>query len=613
MYKMFNFLNKKLLVGFLVFAMVSNFLLPGFLVKKANAQFGGVVHLSPISVSALAAANAASRTAADIPSAAVKRGLIDTIIEVVWESLRVRLLDFVSQSIVDWVLGGPNGGRPQFALNLKVLARQTGDDALNAFLESTNSMGLCSPFSYQVRSSIVRSRELTPHTCTLDTVVGNIEAFYQDFTQGGWVGFSTMLDDRNNPYGSQFALQDEGLVKVITEIANQEKKVDQGGGYLPTESCAYGVDQGGIDTNGDGVVAPECYIRKITTPGGAIGSKLHAALNVDIEGILSAKEFTTYVAWIIDSIVFGLLDAGTQGLFGIGSGGGGPHGTPPTLPGMTYSCNQVLGVCSPRFDDEYPVDPAAGVYATSKECDDNCKTGDEEIGDFDTNSQACSAGVFVRGRPVADCELGECARCTGIGGASATDCCFVFCKHTKDAEWQVNQTPRNYSSGEVEPVCSFFGLSTPSTGCSCQATKNQYPFYNNPDVGKFKNCFDCGDSAARSGYLCKGATWCGNQEEPTPSVAPQVACCYGLDTDKDEIFECIEEAPDLCVKKNNDTTIIDCYRSSCSAEPKKEEGKCAYKGELISCQRLEPEPNSICLVSTVPVKAIPCDGIFYSN
>lgn len=518
---MFKFFNKKIIVSVLIVCMLSGFLSPIFAVKKAQAQF--IVELGPVALSFFSTAFPLSMAAAIVPALAAANATAQTaatktmqqIISIILESFRLRLLDFMVQTIVDFIVSGPNGGKPQFILNAKNLLNETAVDAAATFLSNSKYAGLCEPFSFKIRASLIGSNRINQHACTLDMVVGNIRAFYNDFREGGWIGFSTMLGNENNFYGAMMEVEAERMVELYSEITNTKSKIDTGEGMAPTEKCGYT-----YDSNHDGVSqASECIFKKITTPGSAIAGQLQDALGVNIKGILSAKEFTTYIAWIINSVVFRLFQSGVSGLFGMASGGGGGGWNPPQMPGVAYAC--IQGSCSAQLSDETANGPS---YSTLEICENNCANNIDNTGGevFDVNPLACPAGgasegVFLRGRPANDCEGGLCNRCTGVGGETAQNCCTLFCIQTKDVEWGKNN-PATFSAEDIAPLCSFFSLSVPNE-CVCN---NSTPAWDdtNKDIGKFKNCSGC-DEKLIDGFLCRQSMWCENQAPPVPSDLPE--------------------------------------------------------------------------------------------
>src|SRR5690606_35994899 len=76
---------------------------------------------------------------------------------------------------------------------------------------------LCSPFRLDIHLALQTNYDqgVLPYRCTIDTVVGNLDAFYRDFSRGGWQGWFTMTQNPGNmPFGAYLAAQNEVNARV---------------------------------------------------------------------------------------------------------------------------------------------------------------------------------------------------------------------------------------------------------------------------------------------------------------------------------------------------------------------------------------------------------------
>ncbi|MGC9610760.1 MAG: hypothetical protein ABSE68_00865, partial [Minisyncoccia bacterium] len=103
-------------------------------------------------------------------------------------TIKKALLYQLSTQITDWVMTGKD---PQFIKNPGTFFEQTGRLALDRFISNVAPQ-LCQPFRLDVQIQIPAvTHETNPFyeqvRCTLNQVTSNINNFYKDFRQGGWL------------------------------------------------------------------------------------------------------------------------------------------------------------------------------------------------------------------------------------------------------------------------------------------------------------------------------------------------------------------------------------------------------------------------------------------
>ena len=106
-------------------------------------------------------------------------------------------------STVEWANTGFEGN-PAYVTDPKQYFSDLSDGIAGEFILGSDLSFLCSPFQTQIRLALRQSYvRPNPFQCTLTQVVGNIENFYGDFSQGGWdAWFSMTQNPTNNPYGA---------------------------------------------------------------------------------------------------------------------------------------------------------------------------------------------------------------------------------------------------------------------------------------------------------------------------------------------------------------------------------------------------------------------------
>jgi len=289
------------------------------------------------------------------------------------ETIKRTLLYQLSTQIVDWI---QTGKTPQFWKQPGKFLKDTGLLAVDRFI-SRVAPRLCEPFRLSVQLQIpsVR-REDNPFyeqvTCSLNSVVANIENFYQDFRQGGWIAYNEMLKPQNNYYGASLAVIDEAAQQQAA--ATENARLEQARGFVPVKQCtewakfepyagpsSYVLDirsdwegnlyarannappesgavVGPVDANGNAVsgfvqepqTGPldkgvrlysssanyfwECLKDEITSPATVAAGLAERASQSDIDNLAASEDVSLFLQTVEDSIVNKLVKSGVRGL-----------------------------------------------------------------------------------------------------------------------------------------------------------------------------------------------------------------------------------------------------------------------------------------------------------
>jgi hypothetical protein len=458
----------------------------------------------------------------------------DTITNTLKEYLRKKMLDYFTDAIVKWIQGVDD--KPAFVTNWREFMSDVVDDALGTYIETTKFAGLCDTFDFQVRVSLpqTNSRPALP-TCTLNQIVNNIENFYGDFRNGGWLAFNETLQPQNNPYGAYIMAMEGAVYEVLAAQQEKEQQMSQStGGFLNTVRCKQYWREPLTQ-------AEICLEWESTTPGGVIADKLSDALKLDTQSIITAKEFEQYATLILDAVTNRLFRAGADGLLGLTT-----KSAPEKYEDLgyvanvgTYTCDSSAGIC---------ILSALGTYDSLEECNTNCTKKyicDEvsytcipsEFGEYNSksecdkncNGQECNIepelcsniNVYVRGQKC-DGPLSNCA-VVGPNNINPT-CCDIFCSHMRDVmypqatalhSWDWDDSKDN---GIISAICKYAGVPVQSE-CHCSISNMGGACFTgipkskcgNPLAGKYPE-YDKGL------LICKGEPpYCvsDTKEEPT--------------------------------------------------------------------------------------------------
>lgn len=239
-------------------------------------------------------------------------------------------------STVNWASSGFQGN-PAYVTNPRRFFQDIADGVAGEFIMGSDLGFLCSPFQLQIRMALRRQYlQDERFQCTLSGVIGNIEGFYGDFSQGGWDGWFTMTQNNsNNPYGAYLDAQIEMDRRIANAIGLQQQQLDWNQGFLSWSSCVRNNppptinDEMGLPIpNPDhvpGTAVGECVERGPTqTPGSVIAAQLNNVLPANMNRYINAQ----HVEDLVEAFISGSLNRfvfGSQGLFGGGGGAAVPQ------------------------------------------------------------------------------------------------------------------------------------------------------------------------------------------------------------------------------------------------------------------------------------------------
>jgi hypothetical protein len=274
------------------------------------------------------------------------------------ETIKRSLLYQLSTQITDWIA---RGEEPQFIKDPGGFLKDVAQLAIDRTI-SRIAPRLCESFQFSITAQIpTTNREANPFyeelTCTLDQVTNNIEAFYNDFRNGGWISYQEMWKPQNNYYGASMVVQEELAQQQMAATQLAEADIQRGSGfpsqtqctewqlYVPTD-CKFNDVQkrmadvlqvGGdcyIETDeiygstDDGKAPPlsaatsapptgsywQCRRSEITNPGTVTARLAEKAQQIDLDQISNSDDIENFLGTIEDSIINKLVKSGVTGL-----------------------------------------------------------------------------------------------------------------------------------------------------------------------------------------------------------------------------------------------------------------------------------------------------------
>lgn len=241
-------------------------------------------------------------------------------------------LEQVTANTVSWIKGGFHGS-PSFAINPNKIFLDLQDSVANQLAKQVVDVRL-NDFIPGFSNNLTKSIELSTRVDARGKFASKLkttfpvdvqpQAFYQDFSQGGWGAFGASLAPNNNPFGVMMIVGDELAARQIEAGTTQQQKLDWSKGYIDivdTDACDY--PQGGdfrISSDDGGVVLangqpdPSIYtpaeitsLQKqycdTTTPGGVISDQLQKTLGTDVDRLGLADDVDKIITTLITTLV----------------------------------------------------------------------------------------------------------------------------------------------------------------------------------------------------------------------------------------------------------------------------------------------------------------------
>ena len=232
-----------------------------------------------------------------------------TIPGLTWDSIAIAIakvaLEQILQATTDWVRRGFEGN-PAYATDPAQFFTKIADNVAGEFIRGSELGFLCSPFQTKIRLALQQYyTQRRRFQCSVTGIISNLDAFYNDFSQGGWDGWFAMTqNDFGNPYGSYLQGQIELDNRIAKAVGIQSQQLNWNSGFLSWSECVE-----------EDFMTGECMKRgPVQTPGKVIESQLEGVLGSGLRQLELADEFDELVsalfAQLLKQIVFNV-----RGLF----------------------------------------------------------------------------------------------------------------------------------------------------------------------------------------------------------------------------------------------------------------------------------------------------------
>ncbi|MCX6813745.1 MAG: hypothetical protein NT078_00755 [Candidatus Azambacteria bacterium] len=254
-----------------------------------------------------------------------------------------QLLNMIVDQIVNWIQGG---GQPKFITDWPAFFRDAVDQAGGKFIQQLGLGQLCSAFGPQLSVAFIPIPQFTTRTsCTMSQVGVNLDAFLQNFNNGGWVAWNQMiLNPQNNIYGAYIMAWDQYEIEKSAAVAAAEAEAQAGRGFLSAKRC---LESHVAVDYGTGASTTVCDKYEIVTPGAVVGDLAAKAVGSDIDYIVNADDFAAYVSAITNAILNRMFAEGVGLLHSsLSNSGTGSSGSGIVTGNGSFAqmqCTQLLG------------------------------------------------------------------------------------------------------------------------------------------------------------------------------------------------------------------------------------------------------------------------------
>jgi len=282
------------------------------------------------------------------------------------------LIAQMGNNIINWINSGFEGD-PLFISNPEEFFLGVINDTTGKFIRDYQLSAVCDLYKPQILIALAQTQNFdTSSECTLLDAVDNIDAFLDDFSQGGWEGWIQLTQQpQNNIYGSYLIAVDEKSRRLAEALGNKKDEVNQNQGFISLKRCAiydttYEFDPENYEFNlqdtdipyvsTDGIEG--CLQTETVTPGQAIVGQLNDSLGAPLARLGEAEEITEAVlSGIMNALINQLVLGGLRSL----SGGGGDGGTNLYTDAFSQDKDALLAIIDETIAENNKIGGADGA------------------------------------------------------------------------------------------------------------------------------------------------------------------------------------------------------------------------------------------------------------
>ncbi|HBT75003.1 TPA: hypothetical protein DEB29_03320 [Candidatus Wolfebacteria bacterium] len=225
-----------------------------------------------------------------------------------WNTLRDQvvkaIVNEINKQTVAWIQGN---GKPKFVSDWGGLLKDAAMEGVNQTISQTQLANLCTPFALQLKIAMIPEEQPVSQqaSCTISDIVANVEDFYENFENGGWLAYGASIKPENNLYMQLVMFDDDMKTRSTVSAEKKKQEAGAGSGFLSVSKCIednsqemydYCVANNYFDT-GDpnycydyATEAATCTKEQVQTPGDAVAGAVKNMIgsdNIYVSGVQS--------------------------------------------------------------------------------------------------------------------------------------------------------------------------------------------------------------------------------------------------------------------------------------------------------------------------------------
>ncbi|OGM94093.1 hypothetical protein A2524_04195 [Candidatus Wolfebacteria bacterium RIFOXYD12_FULL_48_21] len=239
-----------------------------------------------------------------------------------------RIIDYTVDETVKWVQGG---GDPKFISDWNGFMKEAGEIAFDSVIKDAKLSDICEPFALQLRVALIPETRFNRErvNCTISDIVANVQDFYDNFQNGGWLAYGESIKPQNNLYMQLVMFDDEINLRTAFNEDQRRQQSAAGQGFLSVSTCVENDGQQLYDDciAGGGGDIEECYAyaqqamtctkEAVQTPGSVVGGALVKAMGSDGDWAANIESWTSA---LVNAAINRLTREGVAAMTGSSSG-----------------------------------------------------------------------------------------------------------------------------------------------------------------------------------------------------------------------------------------------------------------------------------------------------
>lgn len=239
-----------------------------------------------------------------------------------------RIIDYTVDETIKWVQGG---GDPKFISDWDGFMREAGEMAFDSVIKEAELSDICEPFALQLRVALIPETRFKRERvdCTISDIVANVQDFYDNFQNGGWLAYGESIKPENNLYMQIVMFDDKVALRTAFNEDQQQQKAATGQGFLSVSKCVEDSEaqeyQSCIEGRGGSEAecrsyaqqAKVCTKEEVQTPGSIVGKAVGESITSDT---VWAANIQSWTSALVNAAINRLTKEGVAAMTGSSSG-----------------------------------------------------------------------------------------------------------------------------------------------------------------------------------------------------------------------------------------------------------------------------------------------------